>query len=451
MRPASDAEAAPTIPLDPSLASLYGRLEALSQEPDFQEQRALALGLALRPYAEYARALPIAPLPEEVVQAELYLFADYFPTGGQLSLIEQVRDLIEVHVPDEERAWLDPLRHSYLDLLEIRAIDDASQVLALRSLGDTTDYRVAAGTFCRAVRVGQVLVTRLIRLADRAVLPGHAILLSGMIGRAVLDAVNDLRRDMEARAGLFALGDWPEFAKQHGYYLLWQVAQARLGALVQADEQVRYRTREGQPFLYAVALYEHRAPRSTAVAIEQLDGFSAETPGASWIIRTPSDDMARRNGEEPIVARLTLTPSQLVVEADSGERLDTIKHALASTLGFSVHFRGDTAAVPAHEIPTVDLLMETIPDKTVVVPIEDERRLLGAFLDSVYLEWADRPCPALGDRTPRHAAADQAGREAVAGVIDRMERDDLGLRRTGRKAYDYNRLRAHVGLPEVTS
>ena len=27
--------------------------------------------------------------------------------------------MIEVHVPEEERAWLDPLKHSYVDLLEI--------------------------------------------------------------------------------------------------------------------------------------------------------------------------------------------------------------------------------------------------------------------------------------------------------------------------------------------
>jgi hypothetical protein len=36
--------------------------------------------------------------------------ADYFPDDGQLSLIEQVRETIDVHVPEDERAWLTPRR-----------------------------------------------------------------------------------------------------------------------------------------------------------------------------------------------------------------------------------------------------------------------------------------------------------------------------------------------------
>jgi hypothetical protein len=41
------------------------------------------------------------------------------------------------------------------------------------------------------------------------------------------------------------------------------------------------------------------------------------------------------------------------------------------------------------------------------------------------------------------------GREKIAALIAEMERHDLGLRRVGRTAFDYNKLRAHVGLDEV--
>jgi hypothetical protein len=47
---------------------------------------------------------------------------------------------------------------------------------------------------------------------------------------------------------------------------------------------------------------------------------------------------------------------------------------------------------------------------------------------------------------PRHVATSAAGREQVAAVIDDMERHDPGMRRVGRAAFDYNKLRAHVGL-----
>jgi hypothetical protein len=75
--------------------------------------------------------------------------------------------------------------------------------------------------------------------------------------------------------------------------------------------------------------------------------------------------------------------------------------------------------------------------------------LLQAFLESVYLDWTDREAPALGGKTPRHAAAPPAGREQVARLLDEMERNDLGWSRIGRSAFDYNVLRGHVGIDEV--
>jgi hypothetical protein len=455
MKPASDPPAARPeagIPLDPSLASLLARLERVAQEPGFLMQRAAALGQALRPYAEYARVLPIAPLPEEQALAHLYLYADYFPTDGQLSLVERVRDMVEVHVPQEERVWLDPLRHSYMDLLEIvsAAGNGSPEMLALRSLGDRKEFTVEAGPFGAAVKPGQAVLTRLIRLPDRSVLPGVALVLSAMVARSIYDGADEWRRAMEAESGTFALGDWQEFAKGYGHILLWHVAQARLGTLMLADARLQYRTVQGEPLLYAVALYDHHEYRFLAQQLaEQPDlrpdeRASRTDSRAVWVLQE-SDDQ----GQAAVVARLTLTPTQLVVEADAKARLDSLKHVLASTFGFSLHFRGESTQAPNHALPAMDLLMETPPSRSLVVPLEEERRLLNSFLESIYLEWAERPAPALGGQTPRHAATNQRQREQVAALIDQLEREDLARRRTGKPGYDYNRLRAHLGLPEV--
>jgi hypothetical protein len=83
---------------------------------------------------------------------------------------------------------------------------------------------------------------------------------------------------------------------------------------------------------------------------------------------------------------------------------------------------------------------------TLVVNDDEDRALVGTFLDTVYLEWADRETPRLGGETPRHMMSTPAGRAQVAVLIDEMERTDLGLLRTGVAAFDYNKLRAHVGL-----
>lgn len=63
------------------------------------------------------------------------------------------------------------------------------------------------------------------------------------------------------------------------------------------------------------------------------------TDTISWIWFSPK---GQTGVESSLVARLTLTPTQLYVETDSAERLDTVKHQLAATFGFSLHFKGET-------------------------------------------------------------------------------------------------------------
>ncbi|GIW54199.1 MAG: hypothetical protein KatS3mg082_0603 [Nitrospiraceae bacterium] len=68
-------------PMKPSLEAVLARLEALSLEPEFAGQRQAALEQALRPYLEAGAATPLAPLPQEVELANLYVYADFYPEG----------------------------------------------------------------------------------------------------------------------------------------------------------------------------------------------------------------------------------------------------------------------------------------------------------------------------------------------------------------------------------
>ena len=102
--------------------------------------------------------MPLSPLPEEVALAQLYLYADYLPNDGHSSLIEQVRDLVTEHVPEEERVWLDPLRHSYSDLLTITGLDSGKEgeILHLRCMGNGAEFyvRIREKTFGTHTRPG---------------------------------------------------------------------------------------------------------------------------------------------------------------------------------------------------------------------------------------------------------------------------------------------------------
>ncbi|UCE63712.1 MAG: hypothetical protein JSU59_00700 [Nitrospirota bacterium] len=446
-------------PNNPGLEALLSRLEYQSLQSDFRLQRELALSFVLEPYLDVQGAIPLSPLPEEVALAQLYLYADYLPNDGHPSLVEQVRDLVTEHVPEEERLWLDPFRHSYADLLTIAGLDSAKDggSLHLRSLGNGAEFDVRTPAKPLALRTGQVLLTRLIRHADDVSLPGAAVVLSETIGQAVFKFTDDLRREIEVGSGEFALAEWPEFAKRYGYLMNWNLAKVRRGALAVADARVEYRNEGGQPFFYAIALYEHNEFTLLSEGMKQVKDCELQTAGnkeassrsltdgLTWMVTKPSQKISPTTPQGP-VARLTLTGIQLMVEANSAEALDSLKHELASIFGFSLHFKGETLAPPVHLPPQVDLLSDTYGAPPVVVSKEEEQKLLAEYLESIYLDWAEKPSPFLNGETPRHYCGKTDDRTKVSSLIDQMEKNDLGLRRTGLRAYDYNVLRGHVGL-----
>jgi len=434
------------------LHRLLTRLDKQCQQADFQAQRQMALGLALEPYLAPLTAHTLSPLEEEIQLAQWYLFADYFPTDGHPSLIEQVRDNITEHIPQEERIWLDPVRHSYMDILTIVDTDPATHPngLQLQSLGDKQQFRVFH-PITPALQKNRVLLTRLIRGATATYLPGPPLVLSRAMGDALLSFVHELRRQIEFGTGNFALSEWPEFTKQYGYLLIWSLARIRGGAMAVADAQVTYWTETGKPFFYAIALYEHHEFRNLAEGLDQWEGWTAHPPkiGSSeksgvrvWTLGISESDATTSYA----VASITLTSTQLIVEADSAGRLDSLKHELAATFGFSLHFKGDTATPPPHSPPQVDLLADRYIAPPVTVSTEEEVKMLSSFLEKVYLEWAEQPCPAFNNETPRHFAREPQPRQEVAALIDQMEQQDLGFRRTGHRAYDYGILRSHIGL-----
>jgi len=461
MKLASEREAGFSAPIPSSLAAVLVRLESLSLTPGFAFQREKALSQALRPYLGGGAGRIVSPLAQEAQLAGLFLLCDFYPDDGQLTLIEQLRDIITEHIPNEEREWLDPLKHSSMDLLELISQPESGDSMTVRSLGDRTTFSLPGGEVAKHFSPGSVLLTRVIRVpgdeeSGNAVWSGGGLLLSPADAKAVLEMTAEWRREMEIHAGSFALGEWGEFAKRFGYMLLWAFAQLRMDALVDAVVHIRYRRSDGQPYLYAVALYDHheydlfvdRLSDMRTLEQEKEDSRSEEgrTPSGLPLARVWIQQAGTGPAKE-VVARLTLTSSQLIVECDGLERMDLIKHELAAALGFSLHFRGETLEAPVRQLSVAELMTDA--PLTVVVSQEEDRTLLNRFLEKAYLEWSDQPHLALGGQTPRHATDMPSLRGKVGALIDEMAMHDPGLTRMGRPAFDYNRLRAHVGLDEV--
>ncbi|MFZ1805370.1 MAG: hypothetical protein WAU05_15680, partial [Nitrospira sp.] len=333
--------------------------------------------------------------------------------------------------------------------------------LTVRSLGDRTTLVVPGHESINDLTAGQVLLTRLVGTPDggesgKAVWAGCGIVLSQTDAKALIEMTAEWRREMEMTTGSFALGEWREFTKRFGYMFLWAFAQLRTDALVDAVAHIRYRRPDGQPYLYAVALYDHHEYRFFVDGLSEMSELKPEQTAPQVRRQGQTDDVppaciwAQRDESGvtgSIVAKVTLTSSQLIVECDSPARLDQIKHRLAASFGFSLHFRCETLVPPARQLSVAELMSDEPPP--LVVTSEEDRALLNQFLEKAYLEWSDQPHLALGGHTPRHAAASAAMSGKVGALINEMAQHDPGRQRCGRPAFDYNRLRAHVGLDEL--
>ena len=435
-----------SVPRLPALDNLVTRLERLSSGPEYAMLRETVLASALKPYLEGSRIL--APLAEEVDLATFILYCDVYPDTGQLSLIEWLRDVVTEHIGLEERIWLDPLKHSYTDLLEVTECHDGGELL-LRSMGDGTNFRLPHTDALPGLEPGDALLSRVIRRPDasesgEAIWAGPSIVLPQRDARAILDITGGWRRNIEMSSGSFTLGEWQEFAKRFGHMLLWAYAELRLAALVDAVTHIQYQTPDSQPYLYSIALYDHHAYQIIAQGLDTMTELLPAPP-----FDMPSGQPVRRwteqrssNGSWGLVGRITLTSAQIIVECDEPEQLNVIKHRLARAFGFILHFRNETVTPPVHRV-SAEQLATTQPFRITITAEEDLLWLKG-FLDKAYLEWADQPHQALGGQTPRHAFATM--RKEVTALISEMEGSDLGLLRDGRPAFDYNVLRGHVGL-----
>ncbi len=442
--------------------SLLARLEAFSQEPDFLFQRELAFSQFLRPYLARGQGSTLNPLPAETDLAKLYLYSDYVPNDGHLLLVEQARDEIMQHVPEEERVWLDPIRHSFMDILEISALGTTGSPneVRLKSLGDGIEYGVTSEELVKEYQPGQILLTRLIRRPEYTFFPGVAVGLSHKRGQQVYDYVRDLQREMEVEAGAFELGEWQEFTKRYGHILIWALAQLRLQWLLDVEDHIEFQTSDQNPYLYCIGIYEHHEPKFMNEMLQEAEDWKSEpieqsfhpdswrnhssemAPLSVWVqvSKNPSQKTPR------VISRLTITPTQIFAESDSLDHFNDVKHFLAGTFGFSLHFKGETTDPPFHTIPGLDLLSNDVPPLNPIVSKDEEHERLAQLLESVYLGWAEHSCPALKKEAPRQKARDTNGKTQVATLIDELEQNDLAFLRTGKRGFEYQTLRDHIGL-----
>ncbi|HSE85497.1 MAG TPA: SEC-C domain-containing protein [Candidatus Binatia bacterium] len=143
------------------------------------------------------------------------------------------------------------------------------------------------------------------------------------------------------------------------------------------------------------------------------------------------------------VGTIVVEDRRVMFETTSRQRAERGKEFLQRLLGDAVRFR-----VIAYE--DVGQALKRAParpkDKMPEIPPEVQAEVLGRFYEKHYRKWLDEPVPALGDRTPRHAAKLKTVRPKLITLLKDFESHSERQRRAGEPAYDFGWMWKELGL-----
>jgi len=198
-------------------------------------------------------------------------------------------------------------------------------------------------------------------------------------------------------------------------------------------------TAEGDPLVFARAIFDVRDRQALLTALEGNPAIDREDDGNyGWFEDTPGF----RRG----LGRFAFEKSRLVLETQSKERVERGRAFLESLAGEAVGFRLVEYEDPGRAMERVARSpgREAEADR---VPPEVEAEVVGQFYAQHYGRWLDEPIPALGNRTPRHAARLKTIRPKLVALLQEFENMSARQRLAGSPAYDFGWMWEELGLP----
>lgn len=162
----------------------------------------------------------------------------------------------------------------------------------------------------------------------------------------------------------------------------------------------------------------------------------------SWLRRGNAQNPAWDN---TVLGTIEIDGTRLYVDVNSEKREEAIRAIVAEALGERARYR-------ATEIQSLEKLLAEPPGQprtseqtAALLERPEVKAKIAEMMAKHYERWVDEKIPALGGRTPREAARDPSGREAVEALLRQIERDGERMR-PPLDAAIVRRLRERLGL-----
>ena len=176
----------------------------------------------------------------------------------------------------------------------------------------------------------------------------------------------------------------------------------------------------------------------------QSDPAGAESWSWVWLERGAMGD-----GMDRVLAELRRTPKGLLVESMTKGRADAARAMLESLAGSPAVFvsRSTEDLMEAMERRDKARLTPAAKQDRPPAKVEIDIDTVQEVMTEYYTRWMDKPLPALGNRTPRHAATLKTQKAKVAELLKSMENNESRVAKSrGEQPMDFGFLWKELGL-----
>ena len=375
------------------------------------------------------------PLPEGVSEADVH-FKFYFHwhfdavLANGATIAEAFLESAGRPLPTRQRALLERLSRARLRLYEVEEVRRAEglRLLDLRS-GESVWVRERSAT--RQLERWDVLAARVAAEEDGVLgLEGGGYLFPPDAKSNLLDHLRKEERKLRRRNE--ALDDDTLFRRFAPIvHSLWLARAA-------PRPKPRLVTAEGDPLVFGKCVFDVFDERALRAALDRHGELVADPDGGYLWVEDSRDGFTRTLGG------ITLENGRLTLDVTSRQRAERGRALLEKTAGAAIRHRATRyesvasamkARVSAPAMPPPEL-----------IPPAEAARVLAEFKQGHYRAWLDVPLPALGGRTPRHAARLKTVRPRLIDLLKELENHEARTATSESPAYDFGWMWRELGL-----
>jgi hypothetical protein len=410
--------------------SALAKLMRFSARSEFKENHRRALELL---WGDWLSEEPDEELNEVMDSEQVNLayhswFVFDFDLGEGRTLLDLFLEREGKKLSSGERHYLDGMRGSHLRLYEILEVK-ADQGFDVRDLWDDRRFWVRERMATRQIVAWDVIVARVGPGGDGT--PVFETLPYLFPAAAKDDLLSGLRKAHRIFTRQFPEKNIADFFRSMApdFHQLWveRVAVPPRPKLV---------TPEGDSFIFAKVIFDllDRDALTEALLghpdiVDHGDGSFGWLEEAGIFQRT--------------LGTIVLEGGRVVFETTSKQRAERGREFLEDLHREAVRFR----VISYEDVgQALKRTPEAVKRETLEIPPELQAEVLGRFYEDHYRKWLDEPVPALGNRTPRHAAKLKTIRPKLIALLKDFESRTERQRRAGQPAYDFSWMWRELGL-----